>query len=254
MSYFAAPVAIISIAQQARPNVSGHTELARVALMTSSTRFMNTMFFVSGSGLRFSSVIDRSPSRRRFDAPSRERWLLRLAGLSSLPPRRAHRLRLARNRLHPVEIPLAPTVDESDEEDREEDQHLREHEEAEARLAQRLEDERPRIEESDLDVEDEKDERERVEADVEADPRAADRGLATLVALSLGRLALRVTNARPQESPDHRHRDDDEEDPEEREREEREELVVHDLAFAEFPAQTRRGVPTRGTRRTRTGA
>src|SRR5690606_5815913 len=189
---------------------------------------------------------DRSPSRRRFDAPSRERWLLRLAGLSSLPPRRAHRLRLARNRLHPVEIPLAPTVDESDEEDREEDQHLREHEEAEARLAQRLEGERPRVEEGDLDVEDEKDERERIEANVEADPRGADRGLAALIALSLGRLALRVANARPQEATDHRHRDDDEEDPEEREREEREELVVHDLAFAEFPTQARRGVPSSG--------
>ena len=59
-----------------------------------------------------------------------------------------------------------------------------------------LEDGRDGIDERDLDVEDEKDERGEVEARVEVEPRAEDRLLARLVRLELGPLRRRSGDGR----------------------------------------------------------
>src|SRR5438128_275580 len=106
-------------------------------------------------------------------------------------------------RLDPGQVALRPHVDVADDQDPDEDEHLDEQEERvlrasrlDALLARLLEKDRPRVEERDLDVEDQEDQRDRVEADVEAHPAGADRRLAALV-----RRALRGILDRRSEEP-----------------------------------------------------
>src|SRR5712692_6090182 len=106
----ASMTAIISIAQQARPNCMGQIEERRAQLMTESTVVVTTL------------------SSNRL----------------SIRPMRAFLPRLC-----PVERLALPAVDVADDQDRQEDHHLHETEEA-----QPVEHDRPREQENRLDVED----------------------------------------------------------------------------------------------------
>src|SRR6266478_6582009 len=95
------PVCIISIAQQARPNIMYQTDDFRVQLRKSSTLVVSA---ISGAVL----ISDMARSRR--------------------PPGGRARLLLHRQALQPLEVPLHPHVDEPDREDADEERNLGERE------------------------------------------------------------------------------------------------------------------------------
>src|SRR5262245_25899436 len=161
------PVCIISMAQQARPNIMYQSDDFRVQLRRSSTVVVSA---ISGALL----MSDMIPLRRA-------------------PRRLLGRRPLDRNALEPLEVALHPDVHEADHQDHEEEAELRKDEVALPLLRHRLEDGDDRIDERQLDVEDHEDQRDQVEADVEVDPRRAARGLAALVGRELRRLRVRRT-------------------------------------------------------------
>src|SRR3712207_5877413 len=118
-SYRPAPVAIISIAQQASPKVAGHSEDLRVQLTS------------------FSTVVSRTPLGSFSSSP--------IAGSSV-----------------PVQAAASPHVDVGDEHGADEDDHLDQPEDA-----QRVVGDGPRVEEDDLDVEDDEHHRREVVLDRE---------------------------------------------------------------------------------------
>src|SRR5947207_4408656 len=124
MSYREQLIAIISIAQHARPKVTGQFDERRAHC----TIFSTVVVRMGISASRPMSIADRrtTPRRRLIAAP--------------------------------VEGALAPHVDVSGEEQRDEQEDLREAVPAE--IAQRH---RPRVEESDLDVEQQEDHRDEIE-------------------------------------------------------------------------------------------
>src|SRR5262249_12286450 len=100
------PVCIISMAQQASPNIMYQSEDLRVQLRRSSTLVVSAI-----SGIELMSDMAPLPLGRR-----------------SRPCRRlAHRPR-HRQPLEPLEVALHPHVDEADEKDHEEEPELGEHE------------------------------------------------------------------------------------------------------------------------------
>ena len=74
------------------------------------------------------------------------------------------------------QVALHPDVDQADEQDADEDQDLRQREEALPLQNPVAEDREHRIDERDLDVEDHEDQRDQVKADVEVDPGVAGDG------------------------------------------------------------------------------
>src|SRR5262245_20658960 len=100
----------------------------------------------------------------------------------------------------PLERALAPDVDEPEREDEEEDHHLDEPEDAEP-----AEQERPRIEEDDLDVEDDEEDGGEVELDREPAPRWTARHVAALERLLLDRGRASGTEQRGHAEKDARH-------------------------------------------------
>src|SRR5919107_4848713 len=139
-SYRPAPDAIISMAQQARPNVAGHSDDLRVQFTS------------------FSTVVSRTP----------------LGSFSSSPIRCPL--------LVPLESATAPHVGVGDEDRGDEDDHLDQPEHA-----QRVVGDGPRVEEDDLDVEDDEEHRRQVVLDREpaAGQRLLDRLDPALVGVEL---------------------------------------------------------------------
>src|SRR5262245_60878152 len=100
------------------------------------------------------------------------------------------------NRRAPIERALAPHVDIADEKDQKEGEDLKE-----PRPAETAEGERPRIEERDLDVEEQEDHRHQIELDRVALARVADGGHAALIGRKLFRR--RIAGAKQRRQPDH---------------------------------------------------
>src|SRR5262245_30979140 len=142
------PVCIISIAQQARPKSMYQTDDFRVQLRSASTLVVIT---VSGTAL----INDISNP-------------LRIGRSSRCHP------------LQPLEIPLRPDVDQTDEQDRDEEEELGEDDEPPPAHHEIAEGNRDREDERDLDVEDHEDQRDEVEPDVEVDPAPSRGKLAAL--------------------------------------------------------------------------
>src|SRR6187455_380232 len=158
------PACIISMAQQARPNIMYQSDDFRVQLRRSSTLVVST---ISGSEL-----ISDIPSSRR--APEARRLVA-----------------LGRHLLQPLEVALRPHVDEADREDADEHDDLDQGEQALPPPDPVLEHGHDGIDEGQLDVEDHEHERDQVEADVEVDPGAAAGRLAALVGGELPRPGVR---------------------------------------------------------------
>src|SRR5262245_3227359 len=155
------PVCIISMAQQARPNIMYQTDDFRVQLSRSS------IFAVSAiSGAVLISDMSLASLRR----------LRRLAHAG---------LRPAWKPLQPLEVALHPDVDQPHREDADEEEDLDERVATPTALDLVAEDGRDRIDERELDVEDHEHERDQVEADVEVDPGRPARRLAALVGAEL---------------------------------------------------------------------
>src|SRR4051812_39616971 len=164
------PVCIISMAQQASPNSMYQTDDLRVQLRTSSSFAVTRL---SGT-LLISDIVTSDPGR------------------ASARPGHS---------LEPLEVALHPDVDQAYEQDAHEDEQLRENQEPPALqdvLAKRDGD---RIDERDLHIEDHENQRDQVETDVEVDPGAARRRLATLVRRQLPRLGI----GRPQQHAETQH-------------------------------------------------
>src|SRR5688572_11996162 len=189
------PACIISMAQQARPNIMYQSDDLRVQLRRSSTLVVRT---ISGSEL----ISDIQSSRR---APEPRR-LVTLGG----------------HLLQPLEVALRPDVDEADGQDADEHDDLDEREQALPAGDPVLEDGHDGIDEGQLDVEDHEHERDQVEADVEVDPGAAAGRLAALVGGQLPRT--RVRGAEEQAEP---HHDAAEHEPEQEEHEDVGEIEMH---------------------------
>src|SRR5207244_12993399 len=118
-SYWPAPVAIISIAQQARPNVAGHIDCFRAHPTARSSDVNRTPRSTSSS--TSSGVFPRcTPSIRSTGTGGR-----------LLPRNRPVARALAHDgALLPIEPALLPDVDVGDEHQRDEHRHLHESEEA----------------------------------------------------------------------------------------------------------------------------
>src|SRR3954463_3938584 len=140
-SYRPAPEAIISMAQQARPNVAGHRDDLRVQLTS------------------FSTLVSRTP----------------LGSFSSSP--------IVSSLSAPLEPAAPPDVGVRDEHGDDEEDHLDQPEDA-----QRVVVNRPRVEEDDLDVEDDEEHRRQVvlHRETAAGERLVDRLDPALVRLELG--------------------------------------------------------------------
>src|SRR5688572_30482110 len=155
MSYRDETIDIISIAQHARPKVAGHIE------------------FVCAQATAFSSVVSPSASSRFSTSSSKTPFFVGQSSRSDCRPAFASGRFEARERStdlssatrcsFPLERALAPDVDVGDGENGDEDQELDETE-----PAQLLEHDRERVEEDDLDVEEDEEHRRQVEADREA--------------------------------------------------------------------------------------
>src|SRR5262249_16468473 len=145
------PVCIISMAQQASPNIMYQSEDLRVQLRRSSTLVVSAI-----SGIELMSDMAPLPLRRRL-RPCRRR---------AHPP-------LDRQAVEALEVALHPYVDEADEEDHEEEPELGEHEAPLPALDPALEHGRDRVDERQLDVEDHEHQGDQVEPDVEVDPGGA---------------------------------------------------------------------------------
>src|SRR5262245_62054231 len=172
------PVCIISMAQQARPNIMYQTDDFRVQLSRSSMRAVSA---ISGAVLISDT---RYPPLGRLARPGR-RGTLR-----------------SREPLQPLQIALHPHIDEAHGENADEDRQLGQGEESlPARHHPVPEHGGDRVDEGELDVEDHEHERDQVEADVEVDPRGAAGRLAALVGGELAGMGIRRTEQRPE--PEH---------------------------------------------------
>src|SRR5216117_989892 len=167
------PVCIISIAQQASPNIMYQTEDLRVQLRKSSTLVVSA---ISGAVL-MSDMLGCPAGGGRGG------------------------LRFRREPLQPLEVALHPHVDEPDGEDADEEGDLGEREPALPVPDPVAEDGDHRIDEGQLDVEDHEHERDQVETDVEVDPGGTARRLAALVGGELA--AARVGGAEEDAEPQH---------------------------------------------------
>src|SRR5690348_1817002 len=201
------PVCIISMAQQARPNIMYQTEDFRTQLRKSSTFVVSA---ISGA------VLIRDIGTSRGPAGGRPFFRVLLDG----------------EPLQPLEVALHPDVDEPDREDADEDGDLGERE-ATAPLPDPVVAEygHDRVHERELDVEDHEHEGDQVEPDVEVDPGRAARRLAALVGGQLAEVRVRRTEKQPE--PEHHPAEH------EGEREEDEyvgELEVHAEPLAATPA------------------
>src|SRR6185369_13522138 len=165
------PACIISMAQQARPNIMYQRDDFRVQLRKSSTVVVSA---ISGTEL-----ISDIPSSRR--APE-TRGLLALGG----------------QLLQPLEVALRPHVDEADGQDADEHHDLDEGEEALPTRDPVPEHGDDGIDEGQLDVEDHEHQRDQVEADVEVDPGAAARRLPALVGGELPGARIRGAEQQPE--------------------------------------------------------
>ena len=117
-------------------------------------------------------------------------------------------------RLQPVKVSLGPAVDKPNHQDAEKNHDLEENEQSEAVIHQGLEYQCPGIEERHLYIEDQEYQGQAIEANVEAYPGRADRGLTTLVGLQLARLIF-AANTGTQKPAQDGNREDDKEDAEE---------------------------------------
>src|ERR1700752_2705930 len=161
------------MAQQASPNVMGHSEDLRAQFTTLSTvvktRFSPNLFWtmpvisVNWRPRSGRDVGDR-PARSESTRPRQES--LRSENASELAVLRAH----------PLQVALAPDVGQGDGQDGDEDEAFRERQRPQLAV-----DDRPRQQEHRLHVEDDEEQREHVEADVELDPGRTGRVLAALV-------------------------------------------------------------------------
>src|SRR5206468_4254261 len=181
------PVCIISIAQQASPNIMYQTDDLRVQLRKSSTLVVSA---ISGAVL-MSDMLRGPPGGGR------------------------GRLRFRREPLQPLEVALHPHVDEPDGEDADEEGDLGEREPALPAVGKRWvrrdgtggdpapEHGHHRVDEGQLDVEDHEHERDQVKTDVEVDPGGAARRLAALVGgeLAAARVGRAEEDAEPQHQP-----------------------------------------------------
>src|SRR5215204_115323 len=183
-------VAIISMAQQASPKVAGQSEDLRAQLTSESSRVV--MMSGSASAMKFSKPMTETPYL------SRTRGLSRRAARRALP--RLLEVQCARLGLGlgacarpPLEQPLFQDVDVADQQQHHEGHHLDVDEQPEPVARDEVaEDDRPREQKDQLDVEEDKDHRHEVELDREALARRADRVFAALVGhrLSPRRLVL----------------------------------------------------------------
>src|SRR5262245_42216404 len=156
------PVCIISMAQQASPNIMYQTDDLRVQLSRSSMRAVSA---ISGAVL----ISDTDPLP-----------LCRLA----LPE--GHRALHPLYALQPLQIALPPHVHQADGQDADEDDDLGQREQSLPALHHPFpEHGGHRVDERELHVEDHEDERDDVEANVEVDPGRAARRLAALVGAEL---------------------------------------------------------------------
>src|SRR2546426_263636 len=146
------PVCIISIAQQASPNIMYQTDDLRVQLRKSSTLVVSA---ISGAVL-MSDMLGCPPGGGR-------------GGLC-----------FRRQPLQPLEVALHPHVDQPDGEDADEEGDLGEREGSLPVPDPLPEHGHHRVDEGQLDVEDHEHERDEIEADVEVDPRGAARRPAAL--------------------------------------------------------------------------
>src|SRR5438552_484217 len=167
------PVCIISMAQQASPNIMYQTDDLRVQLRKSSTLVVSA---ISGAVL--------------------------MSDMLGCPPRgELRRLGFRREPLQPLEVALHPHVDEPDGQDADEERDLGEREGPLPVPDPLPEHGHHRVDEGQLDVEDHEHERDEIEADVEVDPGGAARRLAALVGGEL--VAARVGGAEQDAEPQH---------------------------------------------------
>src|SRR5205085_4867380 len=177
-SWRASVVAIISMAQQASPKVAGHKLDLRAQLTRESSRVV--MMSGSASAMTLSKPIQTSSWLRG----ARRRRRLRRAPLRlGLGERARFGLRFEPRPLAPLEQPLLDDVDVADQEQHDEEHHLDVDQRAQvsARGGERAEDDGPRDEEDQLDVEEDEDHRDQVELDREALARRADGVFAALI-------------------------------------------------------------------------
>src|SRR5579863_9668760 len=201
MSKSAAPTAIISMAQQARPNVAGQTLLRRAHLTMSSRRPVRKLCWRSSMPISGRLVGSRPAAADAVDGRLR---------------RPARHARLQRPRRAPRQRAVGDEVHERDEDDSGEDDHLDEPERLDL-----VEHDGPRIEEDDLDVEDDEDHRHQVETHGEPLRRLEAGHDAGLVGRELGRRGLLLWR-------EHRRRDqreDGEREAQKRQDQDREVLV-----------------------------
>src|SRR5438876_2678073 len=160
-------IAIISIAQQARPNPSGQIAFARAQFTTFST-LVKRMPRSSSSRIESSSLFAGSSDGGRGGSASvRNGFFSSVMSSPQLRPR--HKLPLARRSL-PLQGPLLQQVDVAHEQDQDEEQHL-----DQAVRSELLECDRPRVEEHRLDVEQDEQHGHEIELHGEARARVSDR-------------------------------------------------------------------------------
>src|SRR2546421_11234228 len=167
------PVCIISMAQQASPNIMYQTDDLRVQLRKSSTLVVSA---ISGAVL--------------------------MSDMLGCPPGgELRRLGFRREPLQTLEVALHPHVDEPDGQDADEERDLGEREGPLPVPDPLPEHGHHRVDEGQLDVEDHEHERDEIEADVEVDPGGSARRLAALVGGELA--AARVGGAQQDAEPQH---------------------------------------------------
>src|SRR3954467_3545826 len=198
-SYWPAPVAIISIAQHARPKVAGHIDCLRAQPIARS-RVVSSTPRSTSSSISSGVVPSCTPSYRSTGM----RGLLRGALLRERALARGDLLGLARRDvlMGPVEPALAPDIGVCGEHEPHEHSHLRQ-----AEYPAPPERHRPREQEDRLDVED--DEQHRDDVELDAEPLAArqpDRVVAALVGRALDRV--RVVRSQQRRGQDRGHRED----------------------------------------------
>src|SRR5208283_3229995 len=167
----AAPAAIISIAQHARPKVAGQTLARRAHLTSSSSEPVRKLWLRSSRPTLLRPPGLRSLAARRSEPADRRRRSTRGLRLDRADP-------LDRP---PVEGPVCDEIHEGQEDGSREHEYLDEAEPAQARRV-----DRPREEEDDLDVDDHEDHSYQVEAHREPPGRLVGRHDSTLVWRFLG--------------------------------------------------------------------
>src|SRR3954453_1294420 len=179
----AATIDIISIAQQARPNVAGKRAFERAQATALSIVVVST---------RSSTYLSRSSPSRSPRSMSRARSWRTRRSVASRPT--FSRLTISMTSvLAPLERATSPHVHEGDDEERDEDDGLDQGEGAEVPQLHR-----DRVEEHDLDVEQDEQHRDQVEADAEAEALLHLRGEAALVGVLLvGRGGALATRPEP---------------------------------------------------------